>query len=261
MTGAFSSLLILLPLGALSFWIGWQLPNAQIVAMALLAGILIQCSQLLYFYALNNTEAGIIAAYWNLVPVLVIILSFLFLREVLSPIHYIGIAMLIGASIAFCRLDSNLNTRWHSLFLMIIASAMQAILILIEDQVYQATTFLIGFGITTFGLILSGLVPILFRHTRRQLQQNLPILIPAAKLIIFIELINLLALSFSGRALDLGIPSFVSAVETTIPGYTFVLSILILAILPHFGDPKAYSKLPIKLSLVAAMSIGVFLLS
>jgi len=260
-TGAFSSLLILLPLGILSLWMGWEMPPAHIVAMALLAGILIQCSQLLYFYALRNTEAGIIAAYWNLVPVLVMVLSFLLLGEVLVPLHYAGIAILIGASVAFCLLDSNLHARWNSLVLMVVASSMQAVLILLEDQVYQAVPFLVGFGITTLGLILAGMVPVLFRHARAQLKKNLAILLPAAKLILAIEMINLLALFFSGRALDLGIPSLVSAVETTIPGYTFLLSILFLALLPRLGDAKARLKLPMKLGLVSAMSIGVYLLA
>lgn len=260
-TGAFSSLLILLPLGILGFWAGWKMPPANIAAMALLAGILIQCSQLLYFYALRNTEAGIIAAYWNLVPVLVVTLSFLWFDEVLAPLHYAGIAILIGASVAFCLLDSNLRARWNSLFLMAVASAMQAVLILLEYSVYQAIPFLLGFGIVTLGLILAGMVPLLFRQARARLVRNMPVLLPAVKLIIAIELINLLALFFSGKAVDLGIPSLVSAVETTIPGYTFLLSILLFAVLPRFGDAKARLKLPLKLGLVSTMSIGVYLLA
>jgi drug/metabolite transporter (DMT)-like permease len=260
-TGACSSFIILLPLGIVSLWTGWTMPPAHIVAMALLAGILIQCSQLLYFYALRNTEAGIIAAYWNLVPVLVALISFLLLKEVLVPLHYVGIAVLIGTSVAFCLLDSNLHARWNSLILMTIASAMQAVLILLEDRVYQVTPFLVGFGITTLGLILAGMVPVFFRHTRTQLKKNLAVLLPAATLILTIELINLLALFFSGRALDLGIPSLVSAVETTIPGYTFILSILLLTLLPRLGDGKAWRKLPLKLGLVGTMSIGVYFLA
>ena len=49
-------------------FIEWSLPPSKIILLALLAGGLIQASQFLYFQALSYSEAGIVAAYWNMIP-------------------------------------------------------------------------------------------------------------------------------------------------------------------------------------------------
>jgi hypothetical protein len=85
---------------------------------------------------------------------------------------------------------------------------------------------------------------------------------PAIPMIVGIEVANLVALFMSQRAIDLGIPSLVAAVESTIPAYTFALSIaLVLFTKERFGDPKAWHRLPLKLILVGIMAVGVVLLS
>jgi len=52
----------------------------------LLAGFAFMASQALYFRALAISESGTVAAYWNLLPVLLLLASYLFLGEQLSSI-------------------------------------------------------------------------------------------------------------------------------------------------------------------------------
>ena len=84
---------------------------------------------------------------------------------------------------------------------------------------------------------------------------------PAIPLIIGIEVANLIALFMSQRAIDLGVPSLVCAVEASIPAYTLLLAILLLAITKRFGDEEARNWLFPKLLLVAIMVFGVWLVS
>jgi len=260
-TSALASLIVAIPLPVLLLLSAWESPSIGIVCIALVAGSLIQWSQLLYFAALEHTETGIVAAYWNLVPVMVVGLSFALLHEVLSPQQYVGIAMLIGASVAFCMLDVNLEKRWQSLFLMTAASGMQAIMFLLEEIVYREVPYPLGFTLITAGLIATGLTPIAIRPLRQCFSRNIPRLAKAGWMLIGVEVVNILALASSQRAVDLGIPSLVSSVETTIPAYTFLLSLILLRVAPPFGNAESRRHLPFKLTLVGAMTWGVYLLA
>jgi uncharacterized membrane protein len=260
-TSAIASAVLCIPLAVLLCFGYWETPPMHIALMALGAGCLIQLSQLMYFQALKYTEAGIIAAYWNLVPVLVVVLSFLVFQERLEGNEYLGIAVLIAASVVFCALDSNLEMRGKSFLLMAAASALQAVMFLMEDAVFAATSYATGFFLITVGLAVTGVLPLLLTRPRKAFMANMSRLKPAAGILLGIEVINLFALATSQRAVDLGIPSLVAAVETTIPAYTFILSIAMLSILPAFGDIESRAHLPKKLGLVGLMSAGVYLLA
>lgn len=261
LTSALASLVIFLPLPYLAPILNWWLPSIPIVLMALGAGALIQFSQFFYFKALSYSEAGIVAAYWNMVPAIIPFASFLVFREMLSQTQYAGIALLTFASVFFCLIDTNKKNRWDSFILMFIASIMQVAMFLMQDIVFEHIPYSEGFYIITCGLILAGLTPLLFAHNRQVIARNSLSLTKGAKLFMLIELVNLAALASSQKAVSLGIPSLVAAVESTIPAYTFILSILLVIIAPKLGDPQSKTKLATKFSLVGVMTYGVLLVS
>jgi hypothetical protein len=59
----------------------------------------------------------------------------------------------------------------------------------------------------------------------------------------------------------LGIPSLVSAVETTAPGFTFLLSMTLVGFLPRFGNPHTRKNIGIKMGSVAIMTFGLWILT
>jgi drug/metabolite transporter (DMT)-like permease len=224
------------------------------------AGALIQASQALYFQSLAHAEAGIVAAYWNLVPALLPVAAFVVVGDVLAPVHVAGIAILILASACFTLLDANRDLRWSTFAMMFVASTVQVSAILIMKAGYSGAPFYVGFLLVTLGIVGAGIAPLLHPWVRRAFSENMSTLRPALLLILGIEVANLVALFMSQRAIDLGVPSLVAAVETTIPAYTFGLS-LVLALTTRFGDGRAGSRLPLKVALIAAMIGGVFLVS
>lgn len=233
----------------------------HVILTALLAGALIQLSQLFYFKALAYSEAGIVAAYWNMVPALLPIVSFFILRDILDFNEYLGIAILVFGSIMFCLLDTGLNTRWQAFSLMFIAAIFQVGALLLEDIVFQYARFIDGFFLNTVGLIFMGLLPLFIRRTRETFIRNAKKLKAAMHMFFGIEILNLFALATSQKAISLGNPSLVAAVETTVPAYTFLLSILFLKIYPKFGDVETFTHLLKKFLLVALMTLGVFLIA
>lgn len=256
-TSSLTSLLIVLCLSFVLPFGKWSLPESNIFLLALLAGTLIQISQIFYFQALDYSEAGIVAAYWNLTPALVPFASFLFWGKVLAGWEYLGIGVIVIASVCFCLFDSNLKTSWMAFWLMLIASCLQVNVLLLESEVFKHCDFLIGFWLITLGISISGTLPLMFSRIRSVFRKNLLSLQSAIPIILGIEIANLLALFMSQRAISLGVPSLVAAVEATVPAYTFALSIILLTFNSSFGEPQVWHRFPIKLGLTVLMAVGV----
>lgn len=257
-TSAIASLVVFLPLPLLLLFNDFVIPDTATILLALLAGMLIQLSQVFYFKSLRYSESGIVAAYWNMVPAMLPFASFLLLGAVFPSEKYLGIAVLVIASIGMCLVDTNLSGRLKSFFLMFVASVLQVAMFLIEDRVYAAAPFFTGFYLITTGLILTGIAPLMSPPIFSLFRRNFNILRNGTAIFLGIEIINLFALFTSQKAVDLGDPPLVAAVESSIPAYTFILSIILLALAPAFGDPLARKHLAIKMVLVAAMVIGVY---
>lgn len=236
----------------------WILPEWRIIGLGILAGGLIQLSQAFYFQALEQTEAGIVAAYGNFTPTLLPLASYFLMGEVLEPWHYIAIGVLVIASLCFCLIDISRDGKWDSLFLMLMTSSLQVTAILIEKYVFEQGGFIICFMFIILGVVLSGVLPLLISSNVRNIfLGNAPKLKPLASLFIGIECANVIALYLSQKAVDLGSPALSAAMETTVPGYTFLITIALLYFKHHYGDEEAKYQLRTKLILVAIMSAGV----
>ncbi len=230
------------------------------IGLAVLAGVFIQLSQFFYFQSLANSEAGIVAAYWNLTPAILPMVSYFLFRDVLSMNQYVGIGLLIMTSVGFCLIDGNIHARWNTFFMMLIASGLQVTALLIEDHVFDHVNYLTGFFFITLGLIIAGVMPLFIPHVFKVFMRNMRKLSQAMHILFGIEIINLCALATSQKAIALGNPSLVAAVETSVPAYTFVLSILLIEIVPRLGDPEALGKLGQKIIFVVVMIFGVWLI-
>lgn len=250
---------IFLPL-ALPFSI-WGKPTGEIIALAFLAGTLTQVAQALYFQSLAYSEAGIVAAYLNLVPVILPVASYALSSQAFGTWTYFGIALNIVASVWMCLLDSNFQARWKSFFMMLAGCFLYAAGVLVEKYIFDHVPVLEGFLLITAGIVISGSLPLALAQVRRAFKKNMTALRPAIFILVGIEIVNLLAIYFRHRALSLGDPSLIEAVATIQPGYTFGLSFLLYTVAPRFGDPQAKEKLWLKLLLVGAMVVGVRLVS
>ena len=240
-------------------YLDWELPELQIIALAVLAGMLIQLSQAFYFQALERTEAGIVAAYENFTPTLLPLVSFFLMGDVLEVWHYIAIGVLVIASICFALIDLSRNGSWDSIILMLVVSSLQVAVILIEKYVFDHSSFIISFMFIIVGVVLSGVLPLLFvPKVRKIFVNNIPKLLPFVPLFLGLELANLVALYLSQKAVDLGSPALSAAMETTVPGYTFVLTIVILYFKKQYGNQEEVRfRLRTKLVLVGIMTAGV----
>lgn len=235
--------------------------SASTIALCVFCGVVFMVSNLLYFQALAITESGIVAAYWNFIPLFLPVVSFLLLGEVLSGAQYAGAAILVASSVAFCLLDGNLESRWSSFWMMFAGALLQVIYFLVQKQVFAQNPVYQSFLVITLSMAISGMTPLMARRFRKVLRGNWPRIRPALKFLLVIEIANLVAIGTSQYAVSYGTPSLVSAVEASIPAYTFVLSLVLYAATRKYGEEEARQGLPAKLLLVAAMVFGVWLVS
>lgn len=263
MVSAFVSLAILLlafpayaPMVNFAEWSWVWLP----VCAAVLSGGLVAVSHALYFTALERSEAGIVAAYWNMIPVLVLLGSAVVFREVLVLWQYMGIVLLTAAAVSFSVLDAEKAQRKQTLFIMIAACFIQAASYLVDEYVYREMAFSQGFFLTVLGLAAVSFLPLLLRVHRVHLREELPKLRPFLGLFFLAECVYLVALLCAERAIDIGVPSLVSALETAIPGFTFLLCLALFYMAPRYVQPQALAHLPAKFGLVGVMCLGAWLI-
>ena len=234
--------------------------SGDAVGFCILSGVLYMASQLLYFHALATTESGIVAAYWNFIPLFLILASNALLGEVLSGAQYAGSAVLIASSVAFCLLDG-LESRWLSFWMMLAGALLQVAYFLIQKRLFASCPVYQAFLVTTLSMAITGLSPMLLPRFRCLFLDNLPRIRSSIRLLLGIEMANLAAVGTSQYAVSFGAPSLVSAVEASIPGYTLLISLILYATTRKYGEEDAKSWLSVKLLLVGAMVVGVWLVS
>lgn len=237
------------------------IPSWHIIILSIIAGGLIQISQALYFESLSYSEAGVVSAYWNMIPMHIVLISYLLLDTHFLAVHILGILILISSSTFMLLLDANLKTRNRTILLMFFASLMQAIAYLINDWVFNYTNFILAFSFTCIGIILVGLTPLFIKKIRNQIKTNTKNIFSYAKVFVLIEFVNVIALLFAQLAISKGSPALVAAAETTIPAFTFSISILLIVLYGRFGDRRAMQKFPLKLTTVGIMTVGVYFIS
>ncbi|WP_373540673.1 EamA family transporter [Chamaesiphon sp.] len=238
--------------------IGVVIPAGNILFICLITGAIIQFSQFFYFRALDNSDSGTVAAYWNITPVLLPIASYWLFGYLITGNNYLGIALLVIASIGLCTIDK-FSSRWDTLSLMSIAAGLQTVAIVLEKYIFGQADFFGAFLAINIGIILSGLASLGIKEVRSVLVRDLPQIKQALPIFIAIELLNWVALYTGQIAVKLGDPALVSAIGASTPAYAFGLSLLI-AIFGQRLDLETRRKLPMKWGLVGVMMVGVWLI-
>jgi drug/metabolite transporter (DMT)-like permease len=237
-------------------------PTSTIVIFQCLAcGLLFVASQRLYFQALSITESGIVAAYWNFIPLLLPVASYFLWGEWLTWRQAAGSAVLVTGSVAFCLLDGNMQSRWSAFGMMFLGALLQVAYFLIQKDLLKSCPAFQGFVLISSFIALIATLPLVAAPIRRSLVSNWKTIRPVTGLLLAIEAANLTAIATSHYAVNHGIPSLVAAVESTIPGYTFVFSFLLYAMTGKIGEQEAREHLTWKLSLVLLLAWGVWLVS
>ena len=255
-----SGLVLAITLPFAAPFISWNSLNWNIVLIGFTAGSAIQLSQLFYFQSLSWSESDTVAAFGSLTPILLPIIRFSILGEKLPMIHYVGIATLVTASAGFYVLDLNFKTKIRALVLMIASCLFLVTAFSLEDILYTKTDFVTGFISTGVGITVIGCLPLFLKRNRivvTKIFSN----VKNMHLLVVTEVLNIAAIGFWAGAISIGNPSYVAAVEATIPGFTYTLAAT-ASICRKKATSSSYSVriFSFKWALVSMMILGIVLL-
>jgi uncharacterized membrane protein len=234
------------------------LPSWDVFIICLFTGAVIQLSQVYYFRALDCSDSGTVSAYWNLTPTFLPVISYWLFGYIITGNNYIGIGLLLVASIGLCVID-RFESKWDTLYLMSIAASLQTGVVLLEKYIFDRSQFFGAFLTISMAIVMTGLFSLGMREVRVSLVKDLPKIKKALPVFIVIELINWVALYTGQTAVKMGVPSLVSAIEASIPAFAFGISLTLMG-MHHKIDAEVKRKLPIKWAMVGLMMIGVWLI-
>jgi uncharacterized membrane protein len=234
------------------------IPQWDVLLICVFTGAIIQLSQIYYFRALDSSDSGTVAAYWNLTPTFLPVISYWLFGYIITGNNYIGIGLLLIASIGLCTIDK-FESKWDTLYLMSIAASLQTGVVLLEKYIFDRSQFFGAFLTISMAIFMTGLFSLGMRKVRVALLNDLPKIKKALPIFVIIELINWIALYTGQTAVKMGVPSLVSAIEASIPAFAFGISLTLMG-LHHKIDADVRRKLPIKWGMVILMMIGVWLI-
>jgi uncharacterized membrane protein len=234
------------------------IPQWDILLICIFTGAVIQLSQVYYFRALDSSDSGTVSAYWNLTPTFLPVISYWLFGYIITGNNYIGIGLLLVASIGLCAIDK-FESKWDTLYLMSIAASLQTGVVLLEKYIFDRSQFFGAFLSVSMSICLTGLFSLGMKEVRVSLVKDLPKIKKALPIFIIIELVNWVALYTGQTAVKMGVPSLVSAIEASIPAFAFAISLTVMG-LSRKIDAETRRKLPMKWAMVGLMMTGVWLI-
>lgn len=233
-----SGLFQVLPWFFLVFLVDFQLILSPATLLAFFGGIFFAVSFYFYFKALfSHNDVATVQILWNLCVVVVPVLAFFLLKERLSIIQYLGIAItLIGATIL--SRGANAQGRGSVKFYVAMGSAISllSLSMVCEDKAYSELNLAIGdfsfwtgflffsVGACTGGILLSIIGK----------RNPFPFIKKYFAIFFMAELLSFFGTLASQRAIDISPSvSFVSTIESFTPAFVLIYSALYLVYYRH----------------------------
>jgi drug/metabolite transporter (DMT)-like permease len=236
-----------------------SLPQAL---LALAAGMAMVGFYWLFFQSLETDDPSIVTALSNMTSVLVPVLAFIFLGEVLKLHQYLGIAIVLGASVALAGLDAETRRLGKVWKVMLAASALLAFNSVAGKYLYTQADFWSVYVFVSAGMVMAALGIWFFTTTGRGfLAAVKQIPKPALVVIGLAELLNVAAELTFNRAISLGPVSAVRVLEATQPIFILLIAVLLFPLAPQFLREGIAGNRGMKLALMAVMIVGVGLIA
>lgn len=240
-------------------WIGW---SNFILANFLVA--LYFFSLFPYYKAIAIKDASIVVSLFNLQPLFVLILSFIFLHEQLSNYQYLGFIFIIFGSLLI-NWESKKRKLYagEAFWLTLICTFIWAIYLLFLKKIYLAGDFWL-ISSYLYGISALYLIPlIIFSPTRKKFFFH----IKKQPLVAFLfkyssSLVNLVAELFNRWALILGSVSLIAVIGGTQGAFVLITTVFLGKFIPQYIKEKNNYQLFLqKLVAILFMIIGLYLIN
>ena len=237
--------------------------NIPVIMIAVLAGIFSFFGALMFFKTLHHEEISRIAPLFNLTPILILLLSFIFLKENLSFENYISFFLIIlGGFLISIKIDGKKLRVSKVIFLMMLSClffAISNILIKYSSRYLDVYSYffysIMGWFISTIPFFFSKTVVKDIINKVKTLGKKTWILIIAIEVA---ALPVTYLVSTVIKTIDI---SLIAIVGNTQPVFVLLIATLLSHKFPHLiEEDKSRKALLIKASAILIMFIGLYLL-
>ncbi|MDP3765997.1 MAG: EamA family transporter [Nanoarchaeota archaeon] len=209
-------------------FVGFEPLNFMNISILLFSGITFSASVILYYKAVQYEEISRVAMLYQLAPIFVLILSFLFLGEVLTKNHLIGFLFLLSAGIIVSYKQVKNSFKLSKVFYLMLTSAIiGALSFVAAKHIFNVTSFWSAFlwlrlsGFTALFVLLSPSIRQEFINTFKTMKNKIRLLLS------FKMIVDFSAFIFAGYAIvNAPVIALISALASSIqPVFIFILAL------------------------------------
>jgi len=212
--------------------------------IALFSGLMLSASVIAYYKAVQYDEISKIKIMFQMEPILVLMLSFIFLGNVLTKNQFIGFIFLICAGIIISyKKEKKLFKLSKAFYPAVLSIFFGALYVISAKHIYSITGFWSAFlwlRLTSLSALFVLIAPSIrkeFAKTIKQINKKV------RKLLLFKMIIDFSAFIFAGYALLNGPVSLVVVLESAVaPLFIFILTLLTTIYLPRIIKEEVNKK-------------------
>ena len=205
------------------------------ILIVLLSGVMFSFAVAIYYKAVQYDEISRVAMLFQIIPVFVLILSFLFLGEILTKSHFMGFLFLLsaGITVSYKKFENSFKLS-KAFYYMLISTFLAALYYVSSKHIFSVTNFWSAFiwlRLTSFSALFVLFVP----SIRKQFAETFKGMKSKVKgLLSFKMLIDFSAFIFSGYAILYGPISLVTALNNSInPLFVFMITLFTSVYIPN----------------------------
>jgi len=233
----------------------------NLILLSLITGALTVISYYLYFQGLSRTSPSVVAALMSLSPAVIPFIAYFAVGERLGLAAILGFSIVIVAAVCYSMVEMGEFRLSKALIPVFLAGLSLDFVAVINKYVYSHTDFINAYFYYCIGLVIAGIVLMSFfnqkdKKTLATIFQRRYILL--VLLLVFAEVLSLLAGFIFGKALSLGPVSLVAAIENIQPIFVLLITLSFFKLAPHFFLEAKSPGIKTKALLSLAMIFGVF---
>lgn len=231
------------------------------IVLSFVSGSLLILYVIPYFKALSFDDVSRLIPLYNLIPILVLIFSYLFLREQLTMQQFIGFILILsgGIILSMQKIKKGFFTLRKSAFYMFLSCILYTPVVILFKYALGSSDFwsvlsyqMLGAGATSILLIILGLNR-RFQEQTRTLKLSTILLIGASNSMLFTT--NLLI----SYALSLAPVALVSVVGSTQSGFLILEGLILSLWFPNIvKEDTRFSTIFIKILSIVIMIAGTY---
>ncbi|MCL5878802.1 MAG: EamA family transporter [Deltaproteobacteria bacterium] len=229
----------------------------------LLSGVLVELALIPYFKALSLEDASRISPLFQSMPVFVLLLSSVFLRETLTHRQLLGFLLILSGSfiVSMHKTDAGIFKIRKAFWWVLLASILWALPAVMFKFVVIIQTFWDALALEFFGVAIGATI-LFFLYKTRVLAQIRDIGAGTWSILNINELIYIAGRVSNFYAITLGLVSLVAVLGGTIPLFVFLFGLMLSLWFPGIiKEDITRSSIVTKISSIILVSCGLWFIT